>query len=229
MTWSAILLPENPPPWPRHVPSSRAVEQFLAMGWTAEDWQDLDQEMTDRAGGQVRGVSTGYGVSADRVTNIREWLRMPPESFAAPMTTGTVRETFATHGVLTSIVLDAYAAGASTRFVDAFFTAPGQFDVRKAWAITSTARLSEPAAVGWALTGRLCSAAGPGVAEENENIVDVRVTPWTDLFGSNAYLHILAGFTFAEAIELKDTGVHISEEQLRVMVALAGVVLPAGI
>ncbi|MGV8846101.1 hypothetical protein [Tessaracoccus sp.] len=94
------------------------------------------------------------------------------------------------------------------------------------WDIARLAGLAEPAAVGWALAGYLQPP--DGLARDDAGAAAL-ITGWTDLWGPTAYLWVLAGFAGAEATAMRDAETTMSEEQLRVMVALAGVTLPDGI
>ena len=92
--------------------------------------------------------------------------------------------------------------------------------------------MTEAAATGWAFTGTgrtVPYEPSRSSAYAQEQLVLARITAWTDRFGPDAYLHVLAGFTLDEAIALQDGGTTVTEQQLRVMIALTGVVLPAGI
>ena len=204
--------------------TSEVVAQFTSLGWTADDWRGVD-ELADDLLGEV----VGLGLMRGTFINLREWLRQPPAVFKNHLSPALVRETLGKHDLLTSTILDAYAAGASARFVDAFLAGPGTKDVMTAWAITQCAHLSEPEAVGWALTGRVKVYAGPGSTGEDEHVVADRITWWAGRFGPTSYLLVLAGFTFDEAAAMQDAGRMPAVAQLRVMAALNGHVLPAGV
>ncbi|MGV8847004.1 MAG: hypothetical protein ACOH1Y_18350 [Propionicimonas sp.] len=128
------------------------------------------------------------------------------------------------HGSDAEAVLNAYADAASNRFVDAYLSHSQLWldtsaSVSHAWTVTTTTlHLPEVEAVGWAYTDVLGAYFPYAV-----------ITAWTNAFGPAAYLWVLAGYDLAEAVALRDTGTVITEDQLRVMVALAGVILPAGI
>ncbi|MGV8847010.1 hypothetical protein [Tessaracoccus sp.] len=164
----------------------------------------------------------GFTSHSQAPLEISEWLEND-EPFYAPGTTPALtqgRRIFTTHGVKARQVLDAYAAGASPRFVDAWLT-PSPLQAGRAthadgaWQCATFMHLPEPEAVGWAYTDLLV---------HNE----WAITTWVDSLGPTSYLWVLAGFTLAEAAAMRDGGT-VTDQQLRVMVALNGTSLPAGI
>ncbi|MGV8910658.1 MAG: hypothetical protein ACOH1Y_16905 [Propionicimonas sp.] len=113
-------------------------------------------------------------------------------------------------------------------------------DPEAAWAFACQVGLSEPEAVGWALTGYLHGPPGPRRRlDDGAYLACARahysarkasqIGKWTRLFGPAAYLWPLAGFTLDEATEMWEAGNAPTEGQLRVMAALAGPALPAGV
>ncbi|MGV8846046.1 MAG: hypothetical protein ACOH1Y_17935 [Propionicimonas sp.] len=184
---------------------------FTRMGWSDQDWAEL----TDPA--------TWAQVSSGHLEYVLNFLDHEPEAFVTPV---TVREVFIRYGKDGGHVLTAYADGASPRFVDAFTGVTrqrlndtvGAMRARLAWMNAKELRLPEDQAIGWVHADLL-------------DYVDqqVVITAWVDLFGPKAYLWPLAGFTLTEATALEADGTVVSEDQLRVMAALAGAVLPAGV
>ncbi|MGV8846079.1 hypothetical protein [Tessaracoccus sp.] len=179
---------------------------FTRMGWTAADWDDLDNPNN----------FTGFALVHH--WRLREWLRDPPAPFRVPVSAATVRETFAVYGHVTWEVLQVYAAGASARFVAAHTSRHRADLLDAAWDEAQDIRMSERAATGWALTDQLVNGRTWG-----------RVDRWTLRFGESAYLWVLAGYTFEEARDMRTAGTMPGEDQLRVMAALNGKTLPPGI
>ena len=209
------------------------MTQFEAMGWSADDWHDVDRDLALMFGSPL-GRPSGSAAPRSRYT-LREWLRDPPAVFEAPVTRAMVLHAVRAHGYgLAPMALEASAAGASTRFVDAFLTnfqtefrfATARPDV--AWATAWLAGLSEPEATGWALTGLLL-ADPDGDAVIDVGLIGARLTPWVDRLGPTSYLFLLAGYTLEEAEALRDAGKSPTGEQLRVMAALNGHTLPPGV
>ncbi|MGV8910945.1 MAG: hypothetical protein ACOH1Y_18395 [Propionicimonas sp.] len=199
------------------------LRSLVQIGWTEADWTALMVE------GLTAGAVDASTASARLV--VRQWLLSPPPKFVAAVTPLTVRVTFAVHGRSTPGVLDAYAAGASERFVDAFLNGRhdrvGQEEPLDGWTCARAAHLREPAATGWALTGRLMQSSllGRGLSL---GVLARHIRLWVDRCGETAYLWVLAGFTMDEATAMLDGSV-VTDEQLRVMVDLNGMALPAGI
>ncbi|MGV8910657.1 MAG: hypothetical protein ACOH1Y_16900 [Propionicimonas sp.] len=188
---------------------------FTRLGWTAAEWEDLYNQ------GTPASISQHY---------LQEWLVSPPERFAASISPDLVRETFALYGSLAQHVLNAYAAGASARFVNTY---AGQHEwlghtIKDTWADLADLGLSEAACTGWAhIGGHRWPTGGHDASLGAGN--DSLVARWVNQFGPASYLWVLAGYTLDEATNMRDSGTVVSEKQLRVMVALAGVVLPDGI
>ncbi|MGV8910152.1 MAG: hypothetical protein ACOH1Y_14320 [Propionicimonas sp.] len=194
----------NAVPLPTVEVTVRAV--FTRMGWTAADWDDLDNPNN----------FTGFALVHH--WRLREWLRDPPAPFRVPVSAATVRETFALYGHVTWEVLQVYAAGASARFVAAHLSCHRAGLLAVAWDEAQENALSERAATGWALTSHLVA-----------HRWGVGVDRWAFRFGEAAYLWVLAGYTFEEARDMRTAGTMPGEDQLRVMAALNGKTLPPGI
>ncbi|MGV8846054.1 MAG: hypothetical protein ACOH1Y_16925 [Propionicimonas sp.] len=195
-------------------PYQAALAQLLAIGWTTQDWDDLDDY---RTWGQV---------DEQNHQRVRYWLRHPPERFDVPVSPGLVRETTARYGRQTPGALNAYAAGASERFVAAHLAHGLRvLNADIAWGACRHSSLSEVSSTGWALTGQLVVV---DTGTTWTGLLD-RILQWAALFGEFAYLWVLAGFTFEEATVMQAAGPPASKDQLRVMAALNGFTLPAGI
>ncbi|MGV8846045.1 hypothetical protein [Tessaracoccus sp.] len=82
--------------------------------------------------------------------------------------------------------------------------------------------LSEPEAVGWAHTALFST-------NRLRRLRRQYIRTWLDRFGPKAYLWVLAGYDLKEATSMQKAGDLVSEDQLRVMVALNGRTLPAGV
>ncbi|MGV8910944.1 MAG: hypothetical protein ACOH1Y_18390 [Propionicimonas sp.] len=188
--------------------------EFARIGWAEADWDALDD------------VGTWAGVNVDRHLCVRRWLRDAPERFEVPVSPAVARETFAVYGQRTPQVLNALAGGATARFVDAYLTLWGA-DVDTAWTFACQVGLAEPEAVGWAHTDRLVIS--KWVGKQPHILRGSAIRPWLDRFGPVSYLWVLAGFTLDETAAMVEGGATVSEGQLRVMAALNGVSLPAGI
>ncbi|MGV8910143.1 MAG: hypothetical protein ACOH1Y_14275 [Propionicimonas sp.] len=159
---------------------------------------------------------------APTANGVRHWLRTQHEPLPATITPDLIRDTYQVWGRQARTVLNAYVAGASPRFVAAYISCGhDEAHVRRAWELTQDAGLDEPAATGWALTGQL-------KVRGAQTTVEV-ITAWVTLFGPAAYLCVLAGYDLGEAAAIHDAGELVTEDQLRVMAALNGVVLPEGI
>ncbi|MGV8846061.1 MAG: hypothetical protein ACOH1Y_16890 [Propionicimonas sp.] len=198
-------------PWVR-AGASASLAEFARTGWTEADWDDL----YDR--------DTWTGPNTDLQYCIQEWLRHPPKHFEVPVTPATVRATLARFGTRAPLALNAYAAGASKRFVGALTDlAPQVHNPDGVWWYTTKLGLTEPEAVGWALTGDLL---WPVYGVDSLPHSAPFVTRWVDRFGPKAYLWVLAGYDLTEAVALQAAGTVVTEDQLRVMVALNGTVLP---
>ena len=176
------------------------------MGWTAADYDNLN----------------------DLGTGDDQWLRQPPDKFVNTVTPQDVRDAFAAYGQRVDAVLTAYAAGASRRFVAAVLSAQPDGSPTAAWAATQLVHLNEPDATGWALTGFLFTDAHE-TARSGLRMIAGRFTYWMDEFGPDAWLYVLAGITYAEALAMAAAGQTPTGEQLRVMAALNGHTLPEGI
>ena len=192
------------------------VAGFARIGWSTRDWDDLYDFLT--ASPQL----------AAGATVLASWLRHPPAVFVAALTPDQVRDVFARHGKRAGQVLRAMAAGASERFVVAFSGPPWNAMIAptavNAWRdAVVVLGLTEKQATGWAATGWLQAPAK--TQEESAGLILV----WTDRFGSSAYLWPLAGFTLDEATAMRDHKSSPTQDQLRVMVALNGHILPDGV
>ncbi|MGV8846047.1 MAG: hypothetical protein ACOH1Y_17930 [Propionicimonas sp.] len=214
-----IPIPERAP---EHM-FTRGVEILARTGWTQADWDDLLDQGT-------------WGETSDQVfKTVRSWLRRPPVWFQAPVTPAQVREMTALYGAGVPSALNALADGASERFVAAVLG--NRLNVRtptSAWEQCQDAHLSEPEAVGWAHTNHLnqinhhlhfSQPQQPSIVETARWSIPL----WVAWFGPTAYLWVLAGFTQAEAVAIRDAGTVVTDDQLRVMAALNGAALPAGI
>ncbi|MGV8846057.1 MAG: hypothetical protein ACOH1Y_16910 [Propionicimonas sp.] len=197
------MINENPEP-----PSG-----FARMGWTAEEWADLDD------------VSTWAGMDLLDHMSVREWLRRSPTRFDGVVSPSMVREAWDTYGHQAEGPLAGYAAGATTRFTAAFLGAHPDIhpDIVHAWDAAQRLGLTEQDACLWALPDELFIK-GDGTipdhrqAEEEARQLE-RVTDWTGRFGETAYLWVLAGYTFKAASVLLDAGVQVDDDQLRAMAA----------
>ncbi|MGV8846049.1 MAG: hypothetical protein ACOH1Y_17920 [Propionicimonas sp.] len=196
---------------------STGIAGLNQAGWTQADWDDLTDETT-------WGSSSSAAFQA-----VRYWLRHPPLEFWAPVTPAQVREMSGVYGEQVSLALDALAAGASERFVAAALANRHDLDTPTiVWDRAQDAHLSEPEAVGWAHTNHLNQLSRPQQTSIVETVLS-SIPLWVARFGPTAYLWVLAGFTQAEAVAIRDSGVVVTDDQLRVMSALNGVTLPAGI
>ena len=201
----------------------RAVAAFMSIGWTTDQWTALHAFFADR--------ETPTGGPA-----VAHWLRTPPARFVIPITPAMVKDLNARHGEQTAQVLAAMAAGASERFCVAFLN-PGwdistHVSVLDGWAQAAAIDLAEHDAVGWAATDYLGCRRGPtvhGLPSASRAQLTVRVSTWVNYFGPGAYLYVLGGFDLDEAVAMRDAGTSPTPDQLRVMVALAGVILPPGV
>ncbi|MGV8847006.1 MAG: hypothetical protein ACOH1Y_18360 [Propionicimonas sp.] len=177
------------------------------------DWEDVVNPAT------WEGVTVpGFRSPRTVIVDIQRWLR-----FTDPLPTiwiTVVRATYRTYGTRARLVLDAYTSGATARFVTAYLSRrEGAVDVREAWHQTlARTGITEPQAVGWAYTDLY-----------RRDTPDPSITAWSTRFGPAAYLWVLAGYDLAEAWAIQASGTIPTDEQLRVMVALAGYTLPAGI
>ena len=198
--------------------------EFVTAGWTAEQWDDLyDHLSVSRAPGALILTS---------------WLRNPDLTFLVPITPATVLDFLTRYGKQAAQLLTAVDAGATERFTLTFL---GPSWIRsdygaavKAWQYATQIGLAEPQAVGWAATGYLHSrfydqptAHGAPTLSRDERTTLIRA--WTDRFGPNAFLYVLAGITADEAATMRYARRSPTQDQLRVMVALNGVILPAGV
>ncbi|MGV8847007.1 hypothetical protein [Tessaracoccus sp.] len=200
-----------------------ACATFTGHGWTAAQWDDLCTFYAghDQAGGQ----------------EVAYWLRHPPATFATPITPTMIRDLFDRYEELTFHVLTAIAAGASERFCAGFFNPQwhrrDHVAVVDGWAQATALNLTEPEAVGWAATDYLGCLRDPavlrGVPSLSRAQLAVLIRTWISFFGPTAYLYVLAGYDLDEAVAMRDAKTSPTPEQLRVMVALAGHTLPAGV
>lgn len=226
-------MPATAGTWPVDL-TREQVATFTRWGWTAQDWHDEDSKVAIRFGPSIVPVDTP--TQRNQLT-LREWLRNPPASSVAPIPRDLIGQVVAAHGPrLTSNVLDAYAAGAPHAFLDVILAKrPGQTgwpqrNVITAWEITVMASLTGPAAIGWATTGELnAPILKDGTTAKEGRVVADQIIAWTDQFGPDAYLYVLAGITLKEALGLAAAGKTPTEQQLRVMAALNGHTLPAGV
>ncbi|MGV8846065.1 hypothetical protein [Tessaracoccus sp.] len=210
--------------------SPRAVEQmgpvFDTLGWTQTDWNAMFDPST------WAGADEAGSPGERNFHNARRWLLNPPAPFRVRVSAATVRQTYQTYGTGARSVLNAYAAGASPRFVDRYSTTNPTWlpEPLYAWRYSQFAEMSEPEATGWAYTQLMgqnsWEYAGGRVHPAGSN---QPITAWIARFGPTAYLWVLAGYTLEEATTMQDDGTLVSEEQLRVIVALTGVVLPTGV
>lgn len=201
----------------RRIDVSYEVElHFVQNGWTAHDWNTLDDELFAEDFDSTTLANGFY--------QVREWLRHPP-AFENPVTPTLVRETITAFGVQAVFALNGYAAGASPEFVAAFLVRHPEGNPEVGWGYAQRAHLDGPSAAGWVLTGLL----NQDLTEDGHTtglqvIRHIRV--WTAAFGPTAYLWVLAGFDLGEATTLVTDQGPVSEERLRVMAALNGADLP---
>ncbi|MGV8910654.1 MAG: hypothetical protein ACOH1Y_16885, partial [Propionicimonas sp.] len=158
------------------------AEGIRRTGWTAEDWDEV--------------YDMGAAFPAPHQRYLQRWLLHPPEQFVVLVTPQQVRGAFAVYGPMVTGALDAFAAGASDRFVAAFAAHQEHLVdlTRSTWLTLVSMGLSEPAATGWALT------LGPGSSLAASM---ARLARWVGSFGETAYLWVLAGFTLEEATKLR--------------------------
>ena len=199
--------------WPNFLPET-AEHWFTQAGWTSQDWNCLYGTVSQ-------------GRNAIGQTQLRAWMRNPPTMYPYGVSPSTVLDALAMFGEQCPEALNAYAGGATPRFVATFLTHHPNGSPEEAWqALYEDLGLTEPEAIGWACTFLLYTREGWPLTRA---VIEPEIAAWTDRFGPTAYLHVLAGFDLAEATALQDAGTTVSEQQLRVMVALTGVVLPAGV
>ncbi|MGV8846048.1 MAG: hypothetical protein ACOH1Y_17925 [Propionicimonas sp.] len=186
----------------------RVSPEFARMGWTTADWLTL----------------------SSRCLSLRGWLQFPPETFHQNVSPGLALELDTLYGARAPMVLNALAAGASTRFVATILgdrPQPIPASPQVVWRWAQRAGLDEPGACGWAHTDLLNRKSSSPVTEKRAMLA--LIPQWVDRFGPKAYLWVLAGFTLAEATAMQEAETVVTEDQLRVMAALNGVSLPAGI
>lgn len=199
---------------------NRAIASFMRAGWTRQEWDDLYEFLTDRADDGARFLAA--------------WLRNPPARFVNPISPALVRDVYARHPKVAEQVMIAIGAGATERFAITFIRASPLIRAAIAgWQFSRALGLAEPAATGWAATGYLHdrgnnadfhgALTGDGAAARRT------INAWVDAFGPGSYLYVLAGITLKEAVAMRAAGDQVSDQQLRVMAALNGYVLPAGI
>ncbi|MGV8846085.1 hypothetical protein [Tessaracoccus sp.] len=177
---------------------STCSPELALMGWTVADWDALDDPGTwDRT-----NINWHF--------HVRDWLSFPPKQFEVLVSPQQVRDALIVHGVYVREALDAYAAGASERFVTAFQRRCPVETAVTAWQRATWAGLSEPAAFGWAQAGMLAEG------------MDQQKAAWVAQLGPDAYLWVLAGYTLEETTAMRDAGATVSNEQLQVQAALAG-------
>ena len=199
--------------WPPEIPEQTPAAAASA-GWTVQDWIRLHTK--------ARGLT-------------RKWLwNMPllPEPLAAEAIENLMSPytSFFAAGVL-----DQIAAGIPQRFV--FEAGDWAIDVdprnagdrlRLLWDLVQDLGMTEAEAFGWLLTGKLYVPVRKWESGEAEGIVTRKIGPWRDKYGPTAYLWVLAGVGLREAARsVKNPG--WDDDTLRTMVALNGVVLPAGV
>ncbi|MGV8847005.1 MAG: hypothetical protein ACOH1Y_18355 [Propionicimonas sp.] len=167
----------------------------------------------------------GFGSPRAVIADIQRWLSVADtgQLDILRFTPALVRATYRTYGIRARLVLAAYAAGASEEFVTAYLSRRDHaavVHVQQAWHQTRTgsAGVTEHEAVGWAHTDLY-----------RPDTPDPAITSWTKALGPAAYLWVLAGYNLDEAVAMRDAGTPVTDQQLRVMVALAGTTLPAGI
>ncbi|MGV8847000.1 hypothetical protein [Tessaracoccus sp.] len=216
-----------------HLMRSRAVTEYLsinpgavnddyrfaAMDWTDQDWDDL----LTRWGGLPAGVQT----------KVRDWLLKPrKEPLPQPLTPAGLGSVLSAETWTTSLVLDALGNGVPPVFIAAItarLSAGGgrahtlDFHPNIEWRNALDLGLAEDQAVTWAYTTLLESSPHRSLSERSPLLA------WTDQFGPTAYLWAAAGYTLNEALTMRDSGTTVTNDQLRVAVALKGITLPAGI
>jgi hypothetical protein len=204
-----------------------AVATFASIGWTTQDWDDLYRYFTGPAGGAAVGGPS-----------VADWLRNPPPTFRTRPTPASIRALFARHGRQTEYVLAALVDGASERFAVTYRSRDSSpiaraAELQSGWRHAVTIGLTEPQATGWAGTGYLHSRryrpSPIGSPASSRAVMTALITAWTTAFGPDAWLYVLAGIDLQEAVALKENGKTPTGEQLRVMAALNGHTLPAGI
>ena len=185
--------------------------RFARMGWTFDDWDDLDEATWD-------------GLPADRHLELRVWLRNPPV-FKTSLSPAVVREVTARFRRWARQALDAYAAGASSRFIAVFILRHQDGNPAAAWKYAYSTGMAEEIAAGWAATDLLYLRPWPTNHRGDKQLVLDRIMPWLDRFGSYGHLYVLAGYTLEEAVAIDDAALRngtprVTREQLEAMVAL---------
>ena len=217
-----------PSPASRHTTTTPISAGIAAMGWTSTEWDDTFRFLVTAPDGTYKVQAAVAGVHA--------WLRNPPY-FSVPISAATVQDVFTRHGKQTAPVLSILATGGTERFAVAFVnqphwpvpkTSPAQVAeaATDGWRFARSLGLAEQSATGWAATGYLHTSQHQPAARESMTAL---IKEWTDLFGPTAYLWVLAGFDLDEATAMRDAHTTPTQEQLRVMVALNGHVLPDGV
>jgi len=209
--------PEDNRGWPAFIRQD-TQDWYTQAGWTSSDWNLLYLH------GVVHHQEDYFSPGRQE---LRAWMRNPPSMYPNGVTPADTNDAFTAYGSQTPEALNARAAGASARFVAAFMGAHRGGKPEYAWAILhDDLGLVEAEATGWAATRYLSAGQGRTPGPPGVNPV---VTRWRDRFGPTSYLYVLGGYDIEEATTMQEAGTPVSEQQLRVMVALRGIVLPAGI